>query len=153
MKKVYLISIAFIAFFFTSCKSKKDSTNQNQNNQTITLEEAKSRLDSLRISDSSSDYIENIIVPPDSSIFNKQEAEIARKAVIKKLIEKKIISGDSSGLQSIIIDSYDATDSCYRFFRMVPSADENLVSVIFGWWLYFPKTKKIQDGITFEDLD
>lgn len=150
MKKIHLLSIVFIAIFFISCKdkNKKDSTNQN-----ITLEELESRLDSLRISDSSSDYIENIIISPDSSIFNKKDAEVARKAVIKKLIEKDIIGGDSSGIQSIIIDSYDATDSCYRFFRMVPSADENLGSVIFGWWLYFPKTKKIQDGITFEDLD
>ena len=153
MKKLHFLSIAFIAIFFISCKdnNKKDSTNQYD--QTVTLEEAQARLDSLRISNSSSEYIENIIISPDSSIFNKKEAEMARKALIKKLIEKDIIGDDSSGIQSIIIDSYDATDSCYRFFRMVPSADENLGSVIFGWWLYFPKTKKIQDGITFEDLD
>lgn len=151
MKKIHLLSIAFIAIFFISCKDKKNSTNQYD--QTVTLEEAIERHNSRIRSDSSSDYIENIIISPDSSIFNKKEAEIARKAVIKKLIEKDIIGNNPIDIESINISSYDATDNCYSFCRMVPSADENLGSVVDGWWLYFPKTKKIQNGITFEDLD
>jgi hypothetical protein len=150
MDKVYFLSIAFIAIFFTSCKGKKDTIKEH--NQAMRSEEALSRLDSLRISDSSSDYIENILISPYSSIFNKKEAEIARKAVIKKLIEKNIIDDNSSGIESINIDSYDARDSCYRFSVNAPSADENLRMVVIGWWEYFPRTKKVVNGITFEEL-
>jgi len=40
MKKIHLLSIAFIAIYFISCKeiNKNDSTNQYD--QTVTLEEA-----------------------------------------------------------------------------------------------------------------
>jgi len=96
------------------------------------------------------EFKEHIIISPDSALFNKQGGEIAYKDLIKILRQKKMIGNSINDSQSIEIDSYDATDSCYRFRVVSPLTTEYQGSSILGCWEYFPKTKKVVNGITLK---
>jgi hypothetical protein len=153
MNKIIILLVGILTLTFLSCNNDHKKESRSTDNQTTTLEEALAKIDSLKKYDTLSDSKEHIIISPDSSIFDKNEANEAYKALIKKLTQKKIISIKKDNEQAIVIDSYDATDSCYKFRLESLSKDTTLGTYILGWWDYFPKTKKVVNGITFEELN
>ena len=146
MKKGIKIGFITILLFSLACNNKNNS--DNIDNQITTYEEATARLDSLKNKDTASLPREHIRIYPNSNIFNKKEANLALDALIERL---KYIGNPLTEGQSIFIDSYDATDSCYIFSIMVPSEDEKIESVVSEWWLFFPKSNKIIRQDTFNE--
>ena len=153
MKKILLITIAFFLLIYIAYESYERYRINKLNSKVSTLEEALAQLDALKNDTTLSDYQDHIIISPDSSIFNKQEADLAYKNLIKTLTQKKIINIEKDTEQAIEIDSYDATDNCYKFRVVSLSKDTTLGTYILGWWEYFPKTKKVVNGITFQELN
>jgi hypothetical protein len=144
-----IFTVFVLCSFFTFCKNHKKV---ESNISDVTIEQTTRMLDSLKKNNKSSE-IEHLIISTDSSIFNKEEADLCLEYLIKVLTEKKIIMNDMSNHMSVIIDSYDATDSCYVYCVSVQAEDQNLESDIIGWWKFFPRTKKVVNGITFEVIN
>ena len=152
-KKILLITIVISLLIYAAYESYEQNRINKLNSKVSTLEEALSQIDAIKIDTTLPEFKEHIIISPDSALFNKQGGEIAYKDLIKILRQKKMIGNSRNDSQSIEIDSYDATDSCYRFRVVSLLTTEYQGSSILGWWEYFPKTKKVVNGITFEELN
>ena len=148
-------TIAFLAFCFivfsTSCDKKKKEPTKPNEYPTVSLEEANKIL-SDKTSIDTTELIDHDLIAPENNLFNEKEANESLKKLIKRLVENRLIDNLNIGIKTIKVDSYDATDKCYKFFQIGGTNDPNKEFVILGWWNYFPKTNKIINGITFEEL-
>lgn len=152
-KKTLIISIAIFLLIYIGNESYESFRINKLNSKVSSVEEVEEQINALKIDTSLPEFQDHIIISPDSSIFNKQEGDLAYKNLIKTLIKKNIISSEKDTEAAIEMDSFDATDSCYKFRVVSLSKDTTLGTYILGWWEYFPKTKKVVNGITFEDLN
>ncbi|MES2431702.1 MAG: hypothetical protein V4556_12250 [Bacteroidota bacterium] len=111
----------------------------------------KTRLDSLieyQKRDTSIMALENhVIIYLQDTSFNKKQGYTALANLTKVLKKKKLLGRK----EAISLDSYDAADECYKFMQYYLKNNKYGTSVI-GYWAYYPKTKKIFNDITFEEL-
>ncbi len=155
MKKSFVI-IASIAFIFISCHEKK--ANEKKSNESIvndsimSIEDAKKLLEQNTSSGTSSNYTDHVTISTDEPNFNHKEANQCLTLLTKELDKRKLLYHEK-GLVELEADHYDVTDTCYYFRQWGGSADTNIQKVTIGWWMYNPRTHKIKDGITFENLE
>jgi hypothetical protein len=147
-------TITFLAFCFitfsTSCDKKKKESSRPNEYPTVSLEEANKIL-SDKTSIDTTELLEHNLIAPENSLFNEKEAKESLKKLIKRLAQNRLIDNINLGVKTIKVDSYDATDKCYKFYQIGSTNVPNKELVV-GWWNYYPKTNKIINGITFEEL-
>jgi hypothetical protein len=148
-------TIAFLVFsfftFFTSCDKKKKEPSRLNEYPTVSVEEANKIL-SDKTSIDTTELTNHDLIAPENNLFNEKEANESLKKLIKRLVQSRLIDNINLGNKTIKVNSYDATDKCYKFFQIGSTNDPNKEFIVVGWWNYYPTTNKIINGITFEEL-
>lgn len=146
MKKLLLLIISLSAVFY-SCRPRVQKQEEtNADSTTVSSERAVQIIDSVKKTDTSQNEPERI-----RHIEGKEAEELERGPMVKDLIAvlKKIKELPDSAY--LVVDLYDSTDK--HFSIMVGVNNPNLGgSDVYGWWNYYPDTKMIVNGISFDTV-